>query len=576
MFPSRRHSSWNRIDQMNKIYSTALLAFLLLCAFGCKDFSIKSLTGAVEEEGIDSLAMAYLSKGIKEKVAKGSEPLLVKNRKAKDIDTLLQKFYASNACKWFDIETEQRNRLAEDVLTEMEEAPKHGLDTKDYQLDRLKKLDAYLSQTFAAEKVDTLPVDSLLTFDTMLTGQFFSFLTDVMHGKISPKRWEVYERENDLSLSLTQAMDLNNIEAVVLNSMPPDPGYKAMMNKYAEYLEIKKAGGWPKLDKGSFAKGKSGAHVAMLAKRLSLEGDLDESLNKQDKVDDKIIEAIKSFQKRNKLAATGRIDEKTRERMKQPIEEDIKLVLLNMNRFRWMPEDRGERYIHVNIPDQYLRYYEGEEVVEEMNVVVGNPKSPTPVMFKDMKYIVFSPVWHVPPSIAKDEIIKYAKINPRVILVSDVEVYKNGKKMDPLAIDWKGETNWSNYRFKQKPTANQNALGRVKFIFPNHHSVYMHDTYNKGDFGNNTRAESAGCIRVEDPVGLSYALLADKGYSEAGVSKAMNRGKEQHVNLSSPVPVYLTYFTAYVDETGQLQRRKDLYRFDKKQSKQFEKAGVLL
>ncbi len=561
---------------MKKLLSAVFIGILSLMLFGCKNFSLDALMGEPKEEGIDSVAMAYLSKEILAGAAAGSEPLQIVNRKAKDIDTLLQRFYEGGACKWFDIETEKRNPLAEDVLIEMEEAPLHGLETKDYQLERLKELNGYLKTVFAAEKVDTLPVDSLKTFDLLLSGQFFSFLSDVMHGKISPKRWEVFERENDLALSLNQAMELNNIEAVVKNSMPPDPGYAAMMKKYAEYKAIKENGGWPKLEKGSYAKGKSGAHVKGLAKRLSLEGDLDSSLEGQDKVDDKMIEAIKSFQKRNKLAVSGRIDEKTKSRLSESIDEDIRLVLLNMNRFRWMPEERGERYVHVNIPDQYLRYYEGEEVKEEMNVVVGNPKSPTPVMFKDMKYIVFSPVWHVPPSIARDEIIKYAKINPRVILVSDVEVYKNGRKLDPLAVDWKGVTDWSSYRFKQKPTANQNALGRVKFIFPNNHSCYMHDTYNKGDFKSNTRTESAGCIRVEDPVGLSYALLADKGWSEGGVKSAMNKGKEQHVNLSSPVPVYLTYFTAFVDETGKLQRRKDIYRFDKKQSKQFEKAGVLL
>ncbi len=542
---------------------------LLLLSSSCDMESLKEKMGMGGPKGPDSLLLVSIAGEIKNTVSNfEGNALGIDNKNEALIDTFLMDFYQESdyQMRWFDIYEEKRDSSTlEDVIIELEAAGDHGLVVNDYKVERVKKLNQYINNFMANPEMEAPPIDSLIRFDLLLTSSFLSYATDLLKGRTkAPKRWEVTERHNDLAASLSQAMEINNMDALVKTAAPKIKNYWGLLEVLAQYEEIAKKGGWTEVPKGKFSKGKSNEAIQKLAKRLQQSGDLK---GKTDKMDDALIAAIKKFQARHNLNDNGSVDSKTLEKLNTDIQEDIQSIKMNINRYRWMPDTLGQKYLHVNIPESHLRFYDGEEVIIDMPVVVGAPKSPTPVMFKELQYMVFSPVWHVPPSIARDEIIKYAKINPNVILVSDVEVYKDGRKIDAWSVDWPNVNDWNRYRFKQKPSANQNALGRVKFMFPNHHSCYMHDTYNKQDFANRVRAESAGCVRVPRPVDLSYEILKDKDWTKEKVSRAMNRNSEQRVNVSPDIPIYFSYFTKWVDDEGILQSRRDIYKQDSKQLK---------
>jgi len=231
----------------------------------------------------------------------------------------------------------------------------------------------------------------------------------------------------------------------------------------------------------------------------------------------------------------------------------------------------GDEFVWVNIPDCTMDYYRDGESVLDMIVVVGDPKSPTPVFTEEMSHLIFSPAWNVPMSIAKEEILNYIHINPNLLIVAEVDVFYKGKKLkNPLSVDWTPElVNSRDYTFRVRPGGG-NSLGDVKFMFPNHHSVYMHDTNSKECFTESDRAVSAGCIRVHKPVDLARVILEEKGgWDNARIKRNMGLKREQVVHLPTKIPVYLYYLTAWVDDDGQLQLRKDIYRHDKKQVKKW-------
>ncbi|MDQ3486383.1 MAG: L,D-transpeptidase family protein, partial [Acidobacteriota bacterium] len=235
---------------------------------------------------------------------------------------------------------------------------------------------------------------------------------------------------------------------------------------------------------------------------------------------------------------------------------------LNMERWRWLPRDLGDRYILVNIPEMRLDVYEGDRVPLTMKVVVGKPDSQTPIFNDEMTHIVFSPYWNVPPSIAQDETLPSVMKDPEFLARNNMEVVdSSGTPVDASSIDL---SNPSGYRFRQRP-GNDNSLGLVKFMFPNQFNVYLHDTPADSLFERAARSFSHGCVRVEDPVALAQYVLRDQpDWSADRIREAMEAGTEKHVKLKSPIPVFLGYWTARVRPDNTVQFRKDVYEVDGK------------
>jgi len=258
-----------------------------------------------------------------------------------------------------------------------------------------------------------------------------------------------------------------------------------------------------------------------------------------------------------------------------PVEQRIEQIAINMDRMRWSASFEPT-YIRVNIPGFHLSVHENDQVPLQMRVIVGSKEDPTPVIDSKMDYLVFSPYWNVPLSIAKEELLPKIKSNPDYLRDQQLEVVRTSggkvQTVNPSRIDWDEVSN-GEFQLRQKPGV-QNALGLVKFIFPNPHQVYLHDTPTDNLFDRLTRTMSHGCVRLERPVDLAAYLLRDQPeWTMQKIDSAMHGGKEQKVPLSAPLPVHLVYWTAWGDGNGQVHFREDVYGHDATHSKKVIAAG---
>lgn len=250
-----------------------------------------------------------------------------------------------------------------------------------------------------------------------------------------------------------------------------------------------------------------------------------------------------------------------------PIAQRIRLVALNMERWRWMPDALGDRHVLVNIPAYELSVFEGGRDVLSMPVVVGSRGLQTPVFSSDMKTVVFSPYWHIPESIVANETALAAAKDPDYLRRNGIEVIRAGEAgpLDPDSVDWDDSEAVRGVALRQKPGA-ANALGHVKFLFPNRFNVYLHDTPTESAFDRKMRALSHGCVRLEQPEAMARQVLRDQPeWDDARIARAMHSGTERHVALGAALPVHIAYFTAWADEAGRVEFFADVYGHDRRQ-----------
>lgn len=219
-------------------------------------------------------------------------------------------------------------------------------------------------------------------------------------------------------------------------------------------------------------------------------------------------------------------------------------VLANMERWRWLPADLGDKYIIVNVPEYRMRVVSNDRVIHDSRVIVGKPNTQTPVFSDQMEHIIVNPSWSIPPSILKNEILPKLAQDPDYAAKLGYQVYRSGKSISV-----------------RQPPGERNALGLIKFMFPNEHAVYLHDTPNRTLFGRDQRALSHGCVRVDQPFRLAEILLADQGYDEPRLRSMVGSG-ERMIKLAKPLPVHLTYFTLKMGENGEIEKITDIYNYD--------------
>jgi murein L,D-transpeptidase YcbB/YkuD len=335
----------------------------------------------------------------------------------------------------------------------------------------------------------------------------------------------------------------------------------------ARYREQKAKGGWPLVPAIKLKPGQDSRHVPVLASRLAASGDYAGTIppaGTSARYAPSLQDAVKAFQRRHGLADDGVVGPAVISALNVPIDRRIEQVAMNMERWRWLPRDLGDRYILVNIPEMWLDVYEKGTIPLSMRVVVGKADTPTPIFNDRMTYLVFSPYWNVPPSIAEGETMPALMNDPEFLARNNMEVLDtSGNVVDPATIDPDDPTA---YRFRQKP-GTSNSLGLVKFMFPNQFNVYLHDTPADSLFERATRSFSHGCVRVEDPVALAHYLLRDQPeWTAERIGEAMHAGEERNVKLKTPVPVYLGYWTARVRPDQTVQFRDDVYRIDRRLS----------
>lgn len=381
--------------------------------------------------------------------------------------------------------------------------------------------------------------------------------------------WDVSTPERpDLRQVFTTALEegrIDRIAAALAEAPPLHPQADRLTQAWARYRDYVVQGGWttvpdgPTLEPGEPAPRQ---RLVALAERLQGEDFLEE-IEIGELYDGALVDAVKRFQSVRGLAADGKLGSKTVAALNVPAQKRLEQIELNVERARWLPAPDAEREVWVNVAAYRLSVLENGETVEEMAVMVGKPSWKTPIFEDKIEYLVVNPAWNVPASIAIDEVVGKLKRNPEGAMAEGFEVYHDGQRVDPRAVNWDGWTKRNfPYHIRQKPGP-RNPLGQVKFIFPNKHNVYLHDTSaSPALFEKPQRAFSHGCVRVERPFDLAAALLSPLEHSMF-LTKLEN-GERETIYLDEPVPVTLIYMTAWVRDDGTVELWDDVYSHDQK------------
>jgi murein L,D-transpeptidase YcbB/YkuD len=481
--------------------------------------------------------------------------------------------HRNHAPAW--IENASPRPQMQQLIEALHEAGREGLDPDLYSATLIDERLAEASKGFLTKQgFDPTEAGHL---DVWLTYIYLKLAADLADGMSDLARadtsWHIKPEPFKPLEHLQSAVDGNRIKESLAELLPRHPEYVALRDALARYREIAAAGGWPKLPARLQIKpGQRHVAVPALARRLAASGDYRGTVPAEDPEADgpeprpysaDLIEAVKRFQARHGLASDGQLGASTIAALNVPVEARVQQIALNMERWRWLPRELGNHYILVNIPEMRLRVYEGGRIPLVMNVVVGTKETQTPIFSDEMSYIVFSPYWNVPDSIAQGETLPGMMSDPDYLARNAMEIIdKAGNTVDPADMDMNA---LDNYRFRQRPGAN-NSLGLVKFMFPNQFNVYLHDTPADSLFTRANRAFSHGCVRLADPVALAQHVLRDQPkWDAAAIEAAMHAGTEQTVKLTQKLPVYLGYWTASVDEGDVLQFRADVYGIDANQ-----------
>ncbi len=391
----------------------------------------------------------------------------------------------------------------------------------------------------------------ILKTELLFTGQFFAYAAKVYKGSdmdAADLGWFIPRKKLDLRVLLDSSIKskATGVEIYAkLNSQ-----YKKLQDQldiYNELVKTVKEDTITKLAK-PLKQGESSNAVVQFKKRLILFGDLNNA-DTTNHFDSLTFIAVKHFQRRMGLSIDGLVGNKMVEELNVPLQQRIRQLLVNMERLRWMPPEKDSNYILVNIPEYRLHIYDSGKTIMDMNVIVGKTANSTVIFNGNLKYIVFSPYWNVPTSIVKKEIVPALEKNSNYLDKNHMEITGKSNGL-PLV--------------RQKPGP-FNSLGLVKFLFPNNYDIYLHDTPNRDLFSQSSRSLSHGCIRISEPKKMAqYLLRNDTSWNSTNIDSAMHLAKEKWVTLKKTVPVFIVYFTAWVDKNGILNFRKDIYGHDEK------------
>jgi murein L,D-transpeptidase YcbB/YkuD len=471
----------------------------------------------------------------------------------------LQAFYRQRGYRpiWAMEGAEARTSQLLEVLSA---ARREGLDPEPYRLSDLAELSQAGTASAQAELELRASAAVLRYVSEVRTGRL------ALH-KIDPELF-IYPGEVDRQAILEGVAAAPDIGWFLRNQAPSNPIYRRLRRVLAEYRDMAARGGWPPVAGGpSLKPGMADPRVASLRLRLMASGDLSIESAAPEVYDAGLVQAVERFQARHGLEADGVVGAKTLQSLNVPVEQRIEQILINMERWRWMPDDLGDRYILVNLAGFELDVVEDGSTALEMRVVVGKTYRRTPVFSGRMTYLDFNPYWTVTPSIARQDILPKIQANPAFLKTDGMRVFdgwgEDAREIDPSTVDWATVDGKAlRFKFRQDPGP-KNALGRVKFMFPNEFNVYLHDTPSRDLFQRTVRTFSSGCIRVERPLELAaYLLHDDPSWTRARIDGVIAAGKPMTVVLPSSIPVHLTYSTVWFGEGGTVHFRDDIYGRD--------------
>ena len=425
-----------------------------------------------------------------------------------------------------------------------------------------KKLQKRMDRLIAEDELSVSASKDFINTELTLTEHFITYmLNNYEKGYVKRKEMERFvPRKREDAIALADSL-VNKKHKDDKYFEDVNESYKLLKDHLTKYLTIAKNGGWPQVPyvKKPIKKGATSPEIAIIKKRLTITGDLTGNDTSQ-VFNDTLVMAVKNFQSRHGFSESGVISDTLIKEMNIPVEKRIQQLLMNMDRMRWLANNPTGRLIVINIPEFVLHVYDGKQKVFDIDVVVGKEGHSTMMFNGDLNQVVFSPYWNVPRSIVAKEILPAIEKNGNYLAKENMEV--TGEE-DGLPV------------IRQRPGPG-NALGKVKFLFPNSFNIYLHDTPAKSLFNKDKRAYSHGCIRVREPEKLAnYVLQNQPEWTPEKISEAMNSGTEKYVKVKDPIPVVITYYTAWVDENGRLNFREDIYDHDLKlANKMFRQSPV--
>ncbi|MDJ0957647.1 MAG: L,D-transpeptidase family protein [Arenicellales bacterium] len=484
---------------------------------------------------------------------------------------LIQRFYRARdyAPVWF--QTGELRSQANELLEAIRNAHREGLMQDDYQVGQIAA---------SVTHVPRAPV-SLARADIVLTNALLSYISDLQQGRLrhSTVRQGVLSDDPllDIDLFIESAFAEGLVGAISVLA-PESLAYTRLRDALADYRMLRhKEFPFSKPER-MLKIGAVDGDVKALKERLLFLGDLSEANRNGNRFDDSLRQAVVRFQIRHGLEPDGIVGPKTISALAVPLATRVSQIELNLERWRWLPKELGQSYVVVNIADFALHVIQNDDLVLEMRAIVGKPFQQTPVFSSKIVFIVLNPYWEVPHSIATKEILPKLRQDPEYLEREHMRVLQslNGKIriVDPNDIDW--NTVYKDqfpYRLRQDPGP-ANALGRIKFYLPNRYHVYLHDTPNKSLFSQTVRCFSHGCIRLEKPFDLAAYLLKDQpDWTQQRIIETLDQEKNHKIALTTPVPIYVVYWTAWVDTHGTIHFRDDVYSRDKRLSLELQQLN---
>ena len=538
--------------------STWKCALRVLLAFNaCVALCILPGTDVQAAASRDSQASSYLEKLLQSNPARLpelDEPVLVEFYQARKYELL-----------WSG--PDGRLDRAYDLLHVIVRAREEGLEPSDYYLERIR---SYWDSAGLGESVQ---------LDLLLSAALYRYSRDVHSGRHDAheldKDWHIKNTPLDMRRLFADVARKSSI-AKLLKELPPQhAGYKALKHQLRHFRELAQQGGWQRLAWGPVLElGVQHSQVLDLRRRLALTGDLVVDPFPDMKVFDRWLEeAVRKYQARHGLEVDGKVGPGTRRSLNVTVSDRIRQIRINMERWRWLPRRLGKRYVIVNMTGFELYIMENGSEVLSMPVIIGNAYRSTPSFSGWISYMEYNPYWTIPKTLVMEDIIPRQLRDSTYLSRQAIKVYRgwaNRVEVDPQTVDWSDvDPEHFPYWLRQEPGP-KNALGQIKFLFSNPYAVYLHGTPDKHLFDRVVRAFSSGCIRVKDPVRLAAFLLNDGTQKmEEEVLANVHLGVNQGIDLPVAAPIYLIYWTAWVDEQGRINFRDDIYGRDSQLQKAF-------
>ena len=558
-YPREKGIVVQKESKANSLIVSLLFLALLLNALLCS--ASQSLSDQVQEHLRNRIEAA----GIPPEIVVGGEKI--------HASVALPRFYTNRFFRGAWIDDRGLKPLVTGFVNAIHDAAAEGLHPQDYHLDNIEEL---MEKIRRSEKEQPSPDPHVLAdIDLLLTDAFLILGSHLISGRVNPEsidpEWIANRRGTDMTSILVKALESRQVAKSLKNLLPAQSGYFGLRDALSRYREIAKKGGWDEMPKGpKLQNGDRGERVQALRSRLIATGELSAVYGHSGDIFDEDIEnAVKMFQSRNSLAADGIVGVATIAALNVSVEDRINQIRVNMERWRWLPEDLGRRHIIVNIANFILNVSENNRSVMTMRVVVGTKYRRTPVFSARMTYLVLSPYWHIPRKLALEDKIPLILKDIDYLDKQKIKVLEgwgaDTKEVDPKTVDWTSASSGNfTFRLRQEPGP-MNALGQIKFMFPNKFNVYLHDTPSREHFSQTVRTYSSGCIRIERPIDLAeYLLKSDPKWTREHIQGAIAENREQTVAIPEPLDVHLLYWTTWVENDGSVHFCNDIYKRDER------------